>query len=136
EAAEKARLEQERERIRREEEAKAQAQAVAAAPPVARIDPEPVATPAAAPAPTSVRCEPPALSPTPSTHQEPPTLRLGTICERLGFNVSAECRRTIGFAPAGRERAAILYRESDFDRICVAIANHVSQVRLGHTQAA
>ena len=52
-----------------------------------------------------------------------PTLRIGTIKERLQhMSVTAEDLRALGFEPAGRERAAPLYHEEDFPAICDAIA--------------
>ena len=52
-----------------------------------------------------------------------PTLRIGTIKERLQhMSVTAEDLRALGFEPAGRERAAPLYHEDDFPAICEAIA--------------
>lgn len=97
----------------------------------ARSVPEPAASAAPASTPPPVR-QVMAEAPT----DEAPTLRLGTLCERLGFNVSAEFLRSIGHPPAGRERSAILYRESDFDRICGALIDHIESVRLEQPQAA
>lgn len=52
-----------------------------------------------------------------------PTLRIGTIKERLQhMSVTAEDLRALGFEPAGRERAAPLYHDDDFPAICEAIA--------------
>lgn len=126
--AEEERLERERERIRIEEEARARAAAGTATP-------EPTAP---APQVMHVAQDPayqasnPQVPPSRIDADEAPTLRLGTVCERLGFNVSADFLRSIGFPPAGRERSAILYREHDFDRICVAIINHIGTVRKSH----
>ena len=61
----------------------------------------------------------------------PPTLKLGVICARLGFQVTADFLKSLGFEPAGRERAAVLFHESDFDRICAALISHISAVRQG-----
>lgn len=59
----------------------------------------------------------------PKERTGPPTLRIGTIKERLGhMTVTAEDLRALGFEPAGRERAAPLYHEDDFPAICDAIA--------------
>lgn len=68
----------------------------------------------------------------------PPSLRLGQIAERLGFSVTADFMRELGFDAAGRERAAVLYHESDFDRICFALIEHITKVRANHriTEAA
>ena len=68
----------------------------------------------------------------------PPSLRLGQIAERLGFSITADFMRELGFDAAGRDRAAVLYHESDFDRICHALVEHIAEVRAGHriTEAA
>lgn len=58
----------------------------------------------------------------------PPSLRLGQISERLGFSLTADFLRTLGFEPAGRERAAVLYHEADFPRMCAALVKHISSV--------
>lgn len=60
---------------------------------------------------------------TPVARTSVPTLRIGTIKERLQhMSVTAEDLRALGFEPAGRERAATLYHEDDFPEICEAIA--------------
>lgn len=70
------------------------------------------AAPASAPAPAA-----------PAERTGPPTLNIGTIKERLAqMTVTAENLRALGFAPAGRERAAPLYHDDDFPAICDAIA--------------
>lgn len=56
----------------------------------------------------------------------PPTLTLGKIGTRLGFNLTADFLRSIGFEPAGRERSAVLYHESDFPKICTALINRIN----------
>lgn len=62
-------------------------------------------------------------TPAPSARTGTPTLRIGTIKERLQhMSVTAEDLRALGFEPAGRERAAPLYHEEDFPAICEAIA--------------
>lgn len=55
----------------------------------------------------------------------PPTLTLGQIGARLGFSLTAEFMRSIGFAPAGRQRAAVLYHEDDWTDICAALITHI-----------
>lgn len=57
------------------------------------------------------------------------TIKLGQICERLGFTVSTEFIRSLGVEPAGRERAAVLYREADFPTICDWLIGHIQSVR-------
>lgn len=135
--AEAKRQEQERERIRAEElqrienerqaAEKAQQQTqveVAASAPVAAT------APAAAFAPVrssgTVRRAPAA---------EPATLKLGTICDRLGFTVGAEFLEGLGFT-AHKDRSARLYREGDFKAICAAIREHVLAVEENAIEAA
>lgn len=58
----------------------------------------------------------------------PPTLRLGQINERLHpIQITADGLRTLGFEPAGRERASVLYHEYDFPRICAALVDHITR---------
>ena len=62
-------------------------------------------------------------TPAPAARTSVPTLRIGTIKERLQhMSVTAEDLRALGFEPAGRERAAPLYHDDDFPAICEAIA--------------
>jgi hypothetical protein len=71
-------------------------------------------------------------APSPVDPAEPATLKLGTICERfgLGFSITAAfVSDTLGIQPAGTERAAKLYRASDFARICDALVAHIGSVR-------
>lgn len=97
------------------------------------------AAPAQAPAPVPVVGEPAptiqAAKPAPAT-SSPPELRLGQIGDRLGFSLTADFLRTLGFEPAGRDRAAVLYHQHDFDRMCVALMNHIVKVRGLQQQAA
>jgi len=65
-----------------------------------------------------------------------PTLSLGKIGTRLGFSLTADFLRSIGFEPAGRERAAVLYHESDWQAICTALLNHIDHARSHLQQAA
>lgn len=61
--------------------------------------------------------------PAPAARTSVPTLRIGTIKDRLQhMSVTAEDLRALGFEPAGRERAAPLYHDDDFPAICEAIA--------------
>lgn len=59
----------------------------------------------------------------------PPTLRLGQITARLGFTLTADFLRTLGFEPAARDKAAQLYHERHFDDICVALIRHIDLAR-------
>lgn len=60
-----------------------------------------------------------------------PTMKLWMISEKLGFNVTAEFLRSLGFEPAGRERAAILYHADDFEAIGQALIEHIESVLEG-----
>lgn len=57
------------------------------------------------------------------------TIKLGELSALLGFTVTADFIASLGFEPAGRERAAVLYRETDVPKILDALVNHVQQVR-------
>lgn len=61
---------------------------------------------------------------------ELPTLKLGTIGERLGFPLTADFLASIGFSTAATERGAKLYHERDFGAICTALIDHVDAVRV------
>jgi predicted phage-related endonuclease len=65
----------------------------------------------------------------PAAQVTPPSLRLGQIGERLGFAVTADFLRSLGFEPAGREKSAVLYHESSFPNICAKLINHINQVQ-------
>ncbi|MNX74346.1 hypothetical protein D3C86_1057810 [compost metagenome] len=142
-AAEAKKEEEQRERIRREEldriereqEVERQriareqtAQAAAAAPPPAPAAPPAAAAPAATPAPApTVIAMPPRAQPAPSVV---PTLSIGAINERLQhFTVTEASLRGLGFEPAGRERAAPRYHESDFPHVLAAIVAHVQGIQ-------
>ncbi len=58
---------------------------------------------------------------------EAPTLTLGKIGTRLGFCLTADFLRGLGFEPAGRERSAVLYRESDWANICTSLIAHIER---------
>lgn len=56
-----------------------------------------------------------------------PTLKLGDINARLRpISISAAGLADLGIEPAGRERRAVLYRESQFAEICGAIARRAA----------
>lgn len=65
-----------------------------------------------------------APAPAPTTA---PTLRLGHIAERLGFALTAEFIRGLGFEAAGRDKAAVLYHEESYQLICHALIHHIEQ---------
>lgn len=66
----------------------------------------------------------------------PPAMRLGQIGDRLGFALTADFLRTLGFEPAARDRAAMLYHEGDFPSICAALIRHISAVQAPQAVAA
>ncbi len=83
---------------------------------------------AAWPFPTERVAVTPIAAARPATTGAPPTLRLGQICERLGFTMTVEFLASLGFAPAKQEKAARLYHEHDFPAICAALIRHVTAV--------
>jgi hypothetical protein len=75
------------------------------------VQPAPVAAPAARPAPRV---------------DEPATLKLGVICERLGFTVSAAfLADVLHIQPAKVEGASRLYTEGQYQTICRQLMAHV-----------
>lgn len=59
----------------------------------------------------------------------PPSLKLGQISERLGFTVTADFLKALGFDVAATDKSAKLYHEADFTHICAALVNHINQVQ-------
>jgi hypothetical protein len=58
---------------------------------------------------------------------EPATLTLGMICERLQFTVRADfLADVLHIKPAATQGRAVLYRESQFATICAQLVSHVS----------
>ena len=58
-----------------------------------------------------------------TTADEAATLKLGDVNARLTpIQVTADGLRELGIEPAGRDKRAVLYRESQFAAICEAIA--------------
>lgn len=54
------------------------------------------------------------------------TIPLGAIGERLGFTLTAAfVTGTLGIQPAGRAKAAVLFRESDWPAIKAALLKHI-----------
>lgn len=106
----------EAEKAEQQRQAELQTQAVLA---VEQAPAEPEqAEPAPAPQLEVVRTEP-------AVAHLAPTLRLGQITERLGFALTADFLRTLGFEPAARDKAAMLYHEADFAHICAALIRHI-----------
>lgn len=99
-----------------QEAARAEAQAAAAQVQAQQVIAR-AAAPAAAPIPV------PAVAPA----DEPATLKLGVICERLGFTVNAAfLSDTLHIQPAKTEGASRLYTERQFAQICSALVSHVN----------
>jgi hypothetical protein len=156
-AAEAKRLEAEREKIREEEQAKAQREAeanVAAAELLAKQ--EQAATAQAAKAieaakaeeasddAASAKCIAPIIAAEIAARRLPEIqngdgitdqpaetgslMKLGEICQRLGFTVTADFLAALEFHPVKTEKAAKLYKESAFPAICAAIVRNIQAV--------
>lgn len=138
-----ARAEAERERIREEErqrleqEQKEQSDR-AAAEQAAKVVEPPQAQPAAVEPISDVASVAPvseaiSLRPTASAAPAQPVddgqrIKLGDINARLGFSLTADFLRSIGIESVGRDRAAVLYRASDFARICTTLIAHIGSL--------
>ncbi len=57
-----------------------------------------------------------------------PKIKLGEICTRLGFTVSAEFLASLGFDPVATDKNAKLYNEESFPGICRRISDHTLRV--------
>lgn len=58
-----------------------------------------------------------------------PALKLGQIAERLGFSLTADFLKGLGFEPAATDRASKLYFEADFPLILAALVRHIEGVQ-------
>lgn len=58
-----------------------------------------------------------------------PTLKLGQIADRLGFTLTADFLKGLGFEPAATDRASKLYHEADFAPILAALVRHIEAVQ-------
>ena len=133
-AAQMADIKRQRDQLEADQLAARNREALAEAARVATAEPiEPA--PAPAPAPTTqpaalvdVQMLAPAkLQP---VANEPATLNLGSICARLGFTISgAFVADTLGIQHAATDKAAKLYRESQFPMICAALTRHIADVQ-------
>jgi putative phage-type endonuclease len=54
-------------------------------------------------------------------------VKLGTICARLGFTMTAEFVESLGFRPVEHDKNAKLYSETQFLEICEALIQHISK---------
>lgn len=124
-------------KAREEREAAARAAAAASVPAPAPVAAAPVAS---APASGGIldRGESPAgkaivnaMAPPPAPApraDEPATLKLGTICERLApVAITAAGLDALGIQHSATAGSARLYRESDFPRICQALLAHINR---------
>lgn len=133
-----------REQQRLEDERKAQAaiearqQQEAAAAAAKAVTPEPVAEPVALVVETAPVTA--AATATVSTIAKTPVddgqrIKLGDIGARLGFAISADFLRSLGFEAVERKMGAQLYQAADFQRICLALIAHIQSVSLDQSAA-
>lgn len=78
--------------------------------------------------PASIANVVPMRQPQPAAPTTPPSLTLGMIGTRLGFNLSADFLKNLGFE-ATKVKASCLYHEADFQLICMRLVAHVQRVR-------
>lgn len=67
-------------------------------------------------------------SPPPPAAEEPATLKLGTICERLGFSLTEAFIAGLGIERRGSDKRAVLYRESDWPAIKAALITKLQEL--------
>ncbi len=119
-AAERRALEEERAADAKAKADSAAALELAKNPPVAKVEQAAI----------EQSVELPAAAPQIDEPTTEPTLRLGQINDRLApLAISAEGLRTLGFAHAARDKAAMLYHEHDFPSICAALIRHISAIQ-------
>jgi len=66
--------------------------------------------------------------PPPPAAEEPATLKLGTICERLGFSLTEAFIAGLGIERRGSDKRAVLYRESDWPAIKAALITKLQRM--------
>jgi len=66
--------------------------------------------------------------PPPPAAEEPATLKLGTICERLGFSLTEAFIAGLGIERRGTDKRAVLYRESDWPAIKAALITKLQEL--------
>ena len=148
-AAELAKEEATRQRIQAEEQVKAQQEAAelaakeAAA--VRKIEQANMAPPQEIRAQAAIETVAPAVEPAkppvpvaanvvpmraaPVAASTPPSLKLGQIADRLGFTLTADFLKTLGFEPAATDRASKLYHEASFPHMCAALVQHIEVIQ-------
>lgn len=125
-AAEQAKLDAERAEVRRQQEAVEAEQRRLREAQAAAAQPAPVAIPSQ-----------PAVVAQPSPAESEAKVTLGVINSRLSpISLTAAGLAELGIQPAGRERSAVLFRESDVARICAALIRHLSTLSGQLKQAA
>jgi hypothetical protein len=78
-----------------------------------------------------------AVSSAKTSSNEAATVKLGAIGERLGFTLTeAFVSEVLGVQSYGKDTRAVLYRESDFPRICDALVRHIHKAKAGELSAA
>lgn len=113
--------EAQREKIRLEEVAKLEKVA-----PV--VAPEIVSAPAVNVVPMGIRRT--VFAPTvAATTATPPTLKLGDIGERLGFTLTAEFLKSLGFEVAATAKGAKLFHESSYPLMLAALVDHIQALQ-------
>jgi hypothetical protein len=56
------------------------------------------------------------------------TLSLGKINEQLGFTVSGEYLKELGFEPVAKDKRAMLYSYEQYKGICAAVADEMGKL--------
>lgn len=83
----------------------------------------------AVPEPAPANVVPMRAAPAPAERTGTPTLKLGAIAERLGFSLTADFLKGLGFEPAARERGACLFHEADWPLMLAALVRHIEGVQ-------
>lgn len=134
EAEQAKKLEEQREQIRHEELAKIESKAKLAAQPLEPMQTEPVAAPVVSASPAYVQAVELAADlvqvakAVDQAADDGHRIKLGDINARLGFALTGDFLRSIGFEPVELERSVLLYRSADFNRICAALIAHIGLV--------
>lgn len=54
-----------------------------------------------------------------------PTMNTGDITRRIGLTITSGLLKECGFEPADTDKRAQLYKQSDYEAICDALAEHI-----------
>lgn len=134
---EEARIEAERERIRAEEQAKAERAAREDAERAQEAEAKSHGVMNQAGVAQPVEHLPSKQAVAGSTPAARSTIKLGQINDAIApLTITAAGLAQLGFEPCGKERAAVLYDEADFDRIVAALATLLDSARVGNRRAA